>query len=265
MSKSLRFTPYAYAKLSFLRDYGDTEIAGFAMCQTDDPLLVTDFYMPHQDCTAVTVELDGASLLAYRAMCREQGLDEKHSFRIWVHTHPKISADPSSTDEDTFSELFDRTDWGIMAILSKTEDRYVRVRYGGDGPTANAELKWEIDYKADFPASDIEAWVAEYELAVTIVKDWSAPTKKSKETTFRDMTVGEKVRENDDKWRELAKGWPEDSWEPDKPLQEVEILQCAECNHDFEGCESVDPYSTVYCPECFSDNLITIDTYYAKL
>ena len=38
---SLRFSPYAWGKLLFLRDRGETEIGGFGLAAADDPLLIT--------------------------------------------------------------------------------------------------------------------------------------------------------------------------------------------------------------------------------
>ena len=37
--RTLRFSPYAWAKLLYLRDAGDTEIGGFAITSPDDLLL----------------------------------------------------------------------------------------------------------------------------------------------------------------------------------------------------------------------------------
>src|SRR5688572_27708535 len=57
----LRFTPYAWAKLLFLRDRGLTEVGGFGVTAEADPLLVEDLRLVRQACTAVTVrfEADG--------------------------------------------------------------------------------------------------------------------------------------------------------------------------------------------------------------
>lgn len=259
MSKPLRFSPYAFAKLSFLRDYGDTEIGGFGVCETDDPLLVTDVYLPVQDCTDTTVELDGESLLAYRAQCRKDNINEKHSFRIWIHTHPEMSAKPSSEDESTFAELFDLSDWGIMAILSKTEDTYVRVRYGGDGPTANAELNWEVDYNVEFNGSDTEAWIAEYDAAVTII---------TYTTKFRDIPDNRNLDDYAGR-----KGWPEDKSNLARDCQQtleshngdlwVDLMSCQDCSHTWEQCDSIDPNSGDFCPKCRGHNIM-IDSGYVS-
>jgi len=263
MSKPLRFTPYAFAKLSFLRDYGDTEIGGFGVCETDDPLLVTDVHLPVQDCTSTTVELDGESLLAYRAQCRKGGIDEKHSFRIWIHTHPEMPAQPSGTDESTFSELFDSTEWGIMAILSKTKDTYVRVRYGGDGPTANAELDWEVDYTVEFNGSDIESWIDEYNAAVTII---TFVTTRPKDTKFRKISG-----------TPIATGWPENRDDYSNLARDcqsklandcqhwVDIVACQDCTHEWEACDTIDPQSGDRCPRCSGENVMIQDTYQMPL
>jgi hypothetical protein len=56
--QKLRFTPYAWAKLRFLRDVGDTEVGGFGISHVDDLLLIEDFQLVKQTCTPVTVEFD---------------------------------------------------------------------------------------------------------------------------------------------------------------------------------------------------------------
>lgn len=38
----MRLTPYAWAKLLYLRDAGPTEIAAFGIAPTEDPLLIED-------------------------------------------------------------------------------------------------------------------------------------------------------------------------------------------------------------------------------
>ena len=42
-SPRLRFSPYAWAKLVFSRDIGETEVGGFGISSKDDLLLIEDF------------------------------------------------------------------------------------------------------------------------------------------------------------------------------------------------------------------------------
>ena len=56
--KLLRLTPYAWAKLLYLRDLGNTEVGGFGISSADDLLLVEDICLIKQYCTEVTVRFD---------------------------------------------------------------------------------------------------------------------------------------------------------------------------------------------------------------
>ena len=58
----LRFTPYAWAKLLFLRDLGDSEVGGFGISAADDLLLVEDIQLIKQQCTSVTVKFNDESV-----------------------------------------------------------------------------------------------------------------------------------------------------------------------------------------------------------
>ena len=52
----LRFTPYAWAKLVYLRDLGPTEVGGFGISAADDLFLIEDVQLVRQTCTVVTVK-----------------------------------------------------------------------------------------------------------------------------------------------------------------------------------------------------------------
>ena len=60
--RALRFTPYAWAKLLYLRDIGPTEVGGFGISNPDDLLLVEDIELVQQDCTSVSVQFDDDSV-----------------------------------------------------------------------------------------------------------------------------------------------------------------------------------------------------------
>ena len=42
------------------------------------------------------------------------GRKPEQFFRLWCHTHPGDSPDPSSIDEETFARVFGRCDWAVM-------------------------------------------------------------------------------------------------------------------------------------------------------
>lgn len=164
----LRFSPTAWAKLLYLRDYGDTEVGGFGITLPDDLLYVDDFILIKQECTSVTVEFDDDDVADFMMDMVEDGLKPEQFMRIWIHTHPSMSATPSGTDEETFDRVFSKCDWAVMAIVSDTGSQYCRLQING-GPFPGAfDIPIEVDFSTyEFPASDTEAWKKEYDDNVT--------------------------------------------------------------------------------------------------
>ena len=62
---AIRFSPYAWAKLLYLRDLGPTEVGGFGISDADDLLFVTDFVLVEQHCTETFVSFDDAAVAAF--------------------------------------------------------------------------------------------------------------------------------------------------------------------------------------------------------
>jgi proteasome lid subunit RPN8/RPN11 len=161
----LRFTPTAWAKLLFLRDVGVTEIGGFGLAAADDLLRVEDIVLVEQECTAVHVEFDDQSVANLFDAQVDAGRKPAEFGRIWIHTHPGSSAEPSSTDEHTFARVFGATDWAVMFILARRGQTYARLRYHV-GPGADVQLPIEVDYSRPFGASHEADWQYEYDRCV---------------------------------------------------------------------------------------------------
>jgi len=157
---TLRFTPTAWAKLLFLRDYGETEVGGFGICP-NHPLLVEDICLVRQTCSWASVVFDDESVADFFEDQVEAGLNPEQFARVWIHTHPGHSAEPSMTDEETFARVFNSTNWAVMAILAKGGEHYARLRLNGDA-NQDYEMPTEIDFNADFPNSDQDDWEDEY-------------------------------------------------------------------------------------------------------
>ena len=160
-SQSLTLTPYAWAKLLFLRDLGETEVGGFAISAAEDLLLVENVCLVKQQCSAVTVKFEDESVADHFEDCVNEELKPERFARIWVHTHPGNSARPSSTDEETFARCFGAADWSVMFILAAGGQTYARLHFKA-GPGGDVELPVEIDFTEPFPASDFCAWEDEY-------------------------------------------------------------------------------------------------------
>jgi hypothetical protein len=157
----LRLTPYAWAKLLFLRDAGPTEIGGFAISAESNLLLIEDFRLVKQCCSVATVRFDDESVADFFDEQVDRGLAPERFGRIWVHTHPGCSPLPSVTDEETFTRCFGGADWSLMLILACGGKTYARLRFGV-GPTASLILPIEIDFGGACSAMDHAVWEQEY-------------------------------------------------------------------------------------------------------
>ena len=145
----LRFTPMAWAKLLFLRDYGDTEVGAFGICP-NHPLLVEDIQLVQQRCTWATVAFNDESVADMFEDRVTGGLRPDQFARIWIHTHPGRCANPSFTDENTFERVFGSVDWAVMFIMACGGECYARMRSAGelDADSQEALLDVEVDYSA---------------------------------------------------------------------------------------------------------------------
>ena len=165
LQPNLRFTPWAWAKLLFLGDFGPTEVGGFGITHPSDPALVTDLCLIPQRCTSVTVAFDDAAVADFFDLQVDQGRSPEQFARIWIHTHPGDSAEPSLTDERTFSRVFGKCDWAVMFIVARGGAKYARARFN-TGPGGELRLPVMVDYQNQFGSADHLAWEAEYQACV---------------------------------------------------------------------------------------------------
>lgn len=189
----LQFTPTAWAKLLFLRDAGDTEIGGFGITSAGDLLLVEDIALVLQACTATHVKFDDSSVADFFDAQVDAGRQPQEFSRIWIHTHPGVSAGPSQTDEQTFERVFGSTDWTVMFILARGGQSYGRLRYNL-GPGADVELPVEVDFGQSFTGSNEKVWQLEYEQFVR-------PETQSRPTQHRLLPTN--LTGKTDDWYEL--------------------------------------------------------------
>jgi hypothetical protein len=163
--RPLRLTPYAWAKLLFLRDLGPTEVGGFGVSAAKDLLLVEDVQLIRQICTEVSVKFDDTAVADYFDRQVDGGLLPERFGRVWLHTHPDECAIPSHKDEETFQRCFGSAAWAIMFILARGGATYARLRFCA-GPGGQIELPVEVDFTQPFPAADPVGWEAEYARSV---------------------------------------------------------------------------------------------------
>ncbi len=161
----LRFTPTAWASLLFFCHRGQTEIGGFGVASADDPLRVEAFATVAQTTTSVSVAFDDAAVADFFDTQVDAGRRPHQFARIWSHTHPGDSPQPSGIDEETFQRVFGRSDWAVMFILARGGETYARLRFNA-GPGGDVIIPVRVDYSGPFLGTDHEAWAREYELNV---------------------------------------------------------------------------------------------------
>jgi len=187
----LRFSPTAWAKLLFLRDFGPTEVGGFGISTADDLLYVEDLRLVKQTCSPAHVAFDDTSVADLFDEQVDAGRTPEQFARIWVHTHPGNSAEPSGVDEETFSRVFGRSSWALMFILARQGQCYARLRFN-DGPGGELMLSVDVDYSRPFQGSDELAWEDEYTRNVAAQEILQVPSR------FAGLTNGGPFDEEDE-------------------------------------------------------------------
>jgi hypothetical protein len=167
----LRFCPTAWAKLLFFRDYGDTEISGFGITEPDDLLYVKEFVTIKQKATVASISLDDEAVSEYFDSQVDLGRKPEQFFRIWCHSHPGSSPEPSSIDDETFQRVFSRSDWAVMLIVGTSGKTYARLRFN-IGPGGELMIPVCVDYDQPFGPTDREDWEDEYNANIKVVT-WS--------------------------------------------------------------------------------------------
>jgi len=143
----LTFAPLAWLKLQCLCHAGPTEVGGFAIASEDDPLYIEEFVTVQQEATPLSVRFCDAAVADFFDGCIDRKLPPGRFARIWCHTHPGSSAEPSSTDEETFARCFGGCDWAVMFILSRTAATYARLAFTA-GPGGQLLIPTTIDWAA---------------------------------------------------------------------------------------------------------------------
>ena len=177
---ALRFSPTAWAKLLYFRDKTQNEVGGFGITAPDDLLFVQEFITVRQDVTCVSVKFDDEAVSKFFDEQVDLGRKPEQFARLWLHTHPGESPEPSSTDEQTFKRVFGACQWAVMFVLAQDGSTYARLRFNV-GPGGQVLIPVEVDYSQDFGPSDHKRWDVEYEVDLRAV-EWpgTIPLKEQK-------------------------------------------------------------------------------------
>jgi len=158
---ALRFSPTAWAKLVHFRDKSDNEVGGFAITDPDDLLFVREFVTVKQEVTPVSVKFDDESVANFFEDQVDLGRKPEQFARVWLHSHPGDSPEPSVIDEDTFERVFGNCQWAVLFVVAQYNKSYAKLRFNV-GPGGQVLIPTEIDYGQEFGSSDHELWDTEY-------------------------------------------------------------------------------------------------------
>ena len=158
----LRFSPYAWAKLLYFRDKGKTEIGGFGITDANDLLYIIDFITVKQNVTSISVSFDDNAVADFFDSQVDLGRKPEQFARIWVHSHPGDSPDPSLTDETTFKRVFGSCQWAIMFILAQDDSVHASLSFN-TGPRTEIMLQVKVDYTREFNGTEIDQWDKEFQ------------------------------------------------------------------------------------------------------
>ena len=177
----LRFSPTAWAKLRFCRDVTDNEVGGFGITKADDLLFVTDFILVKQKVTAVSVSFEDESVANFFEDQVEAGRKPEQFARVWLHSHPGSSPEPSMTDEQTFARVFGSCDWSVMCIVAQDGGTFARLRFNA-GPGGEVKIPVCVDYGYEFDAADFEVWEQQYKANVIEDHTFSLTDRSKKDS-----------------------------------------------------------------------------------
>ena len=164
-----------------MRDVTDNEVGGFGITEADDLLFVTDFVLVKQKVTCVTISFEDESVADLFEDQVEAGRQPEQFGRIWLHSHPGDSPEPSCTDESTFARVFGSCDWAIMFIVAQDSKTFARLRFNA-GPGGEVKIPVYVDYSYEFDAADFELWKQQY--LANVVEDTAfSLTGKSRSTS----------------------------------------------------------------------------------
>lgn len=148
-----------------MRDMTDNEVAGFGITDADDLLFVKEFIIIKQQVTCVSFVFDDQAVADFFEEQVDLGRKPEQFARIYLHSHPGDSPQPSSTDEEVFSRVFGNCNWAIMFIVAQNSNTYAKLRFNV-GPGWETNIPVCVDYSHEFEAANFELWEQQYKANV---------------------------------------------------------------------------------------------------
>jgi proteasome lid subunit RPN8/RPN11 len=198
-----------YQKLMMYVKGCSTEITGFADVKYSsrrDALVVGETYLLDQEAAAAEVEMSEEAIGRFNDQMMELGMEQLP--RLWWHSHVKMGAFFSSTDEQAMKDL-NNGEWSVALVLN---------HYGEMKATLNVyapvyEQYDDIEVQIDFAIDDITDAVKQ-EIAEKV-----KPMKQQQFQYNKPIKIGKKNKKKGS-WVKIGDMWmsPEDA----RAYQEVQ-------------------------------------------
>ena len=102
-----------------LAQEGKNELAGFGISSESNPLLVEEFVLVKHFATPATFEFCPDAMAEHMEAMAARGISPDRCMKIYIHTHPHESADPSHTDWNEFADFAASSDFAVMFIMAR--------------------------------------------------------------------------------------------------------------------------------------------------
>ena len=136
--------------------------------------------------TPVSVKFDDSAVADFFDNQVDLSRKPEQFARLWLHSHPGESPEPSIIDEETFERVFGNCQWAVLFVVAQDNKRYAKLSFNV-GPGGQMLIPTVIDYGRDFNASNHELWDAEYAANVKAVGWLNNQEVQSDDITGHDL------------------------------------------------------------------------------
>jgi hypothetical protein len=119
-----------FDKTNYNNSFLEVSLMGVSVGENGDDLLtVEDFVCVPQECTSGNTEpTDQGMAIYFENMMLDKGIMPNRCGRIWAHTHPGQSPQPSGTDDETYRKWFKDAEFAVMYILAEGNN-YCKIKH----------------------------------------------------------------------------------------------------------------------------------------
>jgi hypothetical protein len=126
-------------------------------------LIVTDFFLVKQQCSADETTMDPSSVAELLIDLESKGIDGR-KLRCWCHSHGDLSVFWSGQDDECIRGLCNG-DWLLSLVVNKSRDTMMRLDQYHPVHLYVSDCIWEVRYNN--PAGFAEACFAEFKAKVS--------------------------------------------------------------------------------------------------